>query len=82
MTSSPQFSCLCVIAHAHMCRDSHQVLQTNVVNSDPDSGNVIRLWSGSPQPVYGVFTLLMNLHDFVTEPFNPEHIFRDAHPSV
>ena len=20
----------------------------------------------------------MNLHDFVTEPFNPEHIFRDA----
>ena len=29
--------------------------------------------------VYGVFTLLMNLHDFVTEPFNPVHIFRDAH---
>ena len=25
------------------------------------------------------FTLLMNLHLFVTEPFNPEHIFRDAH---
>ena len=24
------------------------------------------------------FTLLMNLHDFVTESFNPEHIFRDA----
>ena len=24
------------------------------------------------------FTLLMNLHDIVTEPFNPEHIFRDA----
>ena len=24
------------------------------------------------------FTLLMNLHDFATEPFNPEHIFRDA----
>ena len=24
------------------------------------------------------FTLLMNMHDFVTEPFNPEHIFRDA----
>ena len=25
------------------------------------------------------FTLLMNLHDFVIEPFNPVHIFRDAH---
>ena len=24
------------------------------------------------------FTPLMNLHDFVTESFNPEHIFRDA----
>ena len=29
--------------------------------------------------VYGVFTLLINLHDFVTEPFNLVHIFRDAH---
>ena len=28
--------------------------------------------------VYDVFTVLMNLHDFVTEPFNPEHTFRDA----
>ena len=26
-----------------------------------------------------VFYLLMNLHDFVTESFNPEHIFHDAH---
>ena len=25
------------------------------------------------------FTLLMNLHDFVAEPVNPEHIFHDAH---
>ena len=34
------------------------------------SANIIRcLWC---------FTLLMNLHDFVTEPFNPEHIFLDA----
>ena len=27
----------------------------------------------------GVFTLLLNLHDFVTEPFNPEHFFRYAY---
>ena len=25
------------------------------------------------------FTLLMNLHDFVAEPVNPEHSFHDAH---
>ena len=70
-----------------MCRDSHQVLQVSVMNSDSDSVNVIRLWSGSPQPSGGAnitrcslcFTLLMNLHDFVTEPFNLVHIFRDVH---
>ena len=33
----------------------------------------------APTSVYGVFTLLVNLHDFVIEPFNPVHIFRDAH---
>ena len=87
MTSSPQFSCLCVIAHAHMCRDSHQVLPAIVMNSDSDSVNVVRLWYGSPQASGGAniirglwcFTRLMNLHEFVTEPFNPVHIFRDAH---
>ena len=38
----------------------------------PSGGaNIIRcLWC---------FTLLMNLHDFVAEPVNPEHIFHDAH---
>ena len=80
------FCYLCVIAHAHMCRDSHQVLQANVMNSASDSVNVIRLSSGNPQPSGGAniirclccFTLLMNLHDFATEPFNPVHIFRDA----
>ena len=64
-------SCLCVIAHAHMCRDGHQVLQANVMNPDSDSVNVIRLWSESAQPsgdaniiiCLWCFTLLMNLHD-------------------
>ena len=38
----------------------------------PSGGaNIIRcLWC---------FTLLMNLHDFVAEPVNPEHSFHDAH---
>ena len=57
------------------------------MNSDSDSVNVIRPWSGSPQPSGGAntlrclwcFTPLMNLHDFVIEPFNPVQIFRDAH---
>ena len=36
-----------------------------------ENANIIRcLWC---------FTLLMNLHDFVTESFNPEHISLDAH---
>ena len=43
-------------------------------------GLIVRSRAGMPTlyAVYGVFTLLMNLHDFVTESFNPEHIFRDA----
>ena len=56
------------------------------MSHDPDSENVNRLWSDRPQPsgdaniirCLGVFTLLMNLHDFVPESFNPEHIFHDA----
>ena len=56
------------------------------MSHDPDSENVNRLWSGRPQPsgdanimrCLWCFTLLMNLHDFVTESFNPEHILRDA----
>ena len=62
-------------------------LQTNVMSHTHDSENVNRLWSDRPQPrgyaniirCLWCFTLLMNLHDFVTESFNPEHIFRDAH---
>ena len=62
-----------------------QVLQANV-SHDPDSENVNRLWSDRPQPSGDAniircswsFTLLMNLHDFVIESFNCEHIFRDA----
>ena len=69
-----------------MCRISFQVLQANVMKHDPDSENVNRLWSDRPQPSGDAnnkrcswcFTQLMNLHDFVTESFNPEHIFRDA----
>ena len=53
---------------------------------DPVSENVNRLWSDHPQPsgdanilrCLWCFTLLMNFHDFVTEPFNPEHVFCDA----
>ena len=43
-------------------------------------GLIIRSRAGMPIffAVCGVL-LLMNLHDFVTESFNPEHIFRDAH---
>ena len=38
------------------------------------NGNITRcLWC---------FTLPMNLHDFVTEPCNPEHIPRRAHCSL
>ena len=56
------------------------------MSHDPDSENVNRLRSDRPQPsgdanifrALWCFTLLMNLHDFVTEPFNREHIFRDA----
>ena len=51
-----------------------------------DSENVNRLWSDRQPRGYAniirclwCYTLLVNLHDFVTESFNPEHIFRDAH---
>ena len=72
--------------HDHVCSTSLQVMQANVMSHDPDSENVKRLWSDRPQPVGDVnmirclwcFTQLTNLHDFVTESFNPEHIFRDA----
>ena len=47
--------------------------RTQLTGSDPHmswTANIIRcLWC---------FTLLMNVHDFVTEFFKPEHIFRDA----
>ena len=43
-------------------------LQANVMH-DPDSENVNRLWSDRPQPSGDAN---------ITEPFNPEHIFRDA----
>ena len=87
VTSSSQSSCLCVIVHGHVCSTSLQVLQVNVMSNNPDSENVNRLWSGRPQPsgdanitrCLWCFTLLMNLHDFVTESFNPEHIFHNAH---
>ena len=51
---------------------------------DSGSGNVRRLWHGSPQASTGAsilqsFTLLMNLHIFVAEPVNPVHIFHEAH---
>ena len=57
------------------------------MSHNPDSETVNRLWSDRPQPSGDAniirrlwcFTLLMNLHNFVTESFNPEHIFRDAH---
>ena len=57
------------------------------MSHNPDSENVDRLWSDRPQPTGDAciirclwcFTLLMNLHDFVTESFNPEHISLDAH---
>ena len=32
--------------------------------------------------VYDVFTLLMNLHDYETDPAYSVHIFRDAHTDV
>ena len=56
------------------------------MSHDSDSENVNLLWSDRPQPsgdanivrCLWCFTLLMNLHDFVTESFNSEHIFRDA----
>ena len=61
-------------------------LQVNVMSHNPDSENVNRLWSDRPKPSADAniirclwcFTLLMNLHDFVAESFNTEHIFRDA----
>ena len=70
-----------------MCSTSHQVLQANVMSYDHDSENVNRPWSDRPQPSGNAnivrclwcFTLLMNLHDFVAEPVNPEHSFHDAH---
>ena len=70
-----------------MCSTSHQVLQANVMDHNPDSENVNRLWSDRPQPsgdaniirCLWCFTLLMNLHDFGTEPFNPVHSFHNAH---
>ena len=57
------------------------------MSHDPDSENVNRLWSDRPNSsgdanifrCVWCFTLLMKLHDFVTEFFNPEHIFSDAH---
>ena len=40
------------------------------ISQNAESANILRCsWC---------FTLLMKLHDSVTEPFNPEHIFRDA----
>ena len=55
------------------------------MSHDRDSENVNRLWSDRPQPSGDANILrrswcftLMNLHDFVTECSNPEHIFRDA----
>ena len=86
VTCSSQSSCLCVIVHDHVCSTSLQVLQANVMSHDPDSENVNRLWSDRPQPSVDAnirrclwcFTLLMNLHDFVTDPFNHQHIFGDA----
>ena len=59
-----------------MRRDSHQVLQANVMNPDSDSMNVIWPWSGNPQPSGGAniirplrsFTLQMNLHIFFAGP--------------
>ena len=67
-----------------MCSTSHQVLQAG---HNPDSENVNRLWSDRPQPsgdaniirCLWCFTLLMNLHDFGTENFNPVHSFHNAH---
>ena len=61
-------------------------LQVNVMSHNPDSENVNRLWSDRPQPSGDAniircswcFTLVMNLHDLVTESFNLERIFRDA----
>ena len=56
------------------------------MSHDPDSESVNRLWSDRPQPsgdanmirCLWCFTPLMNLHDSVTKPLNPEHIFSDA----
>ena len=56
------------------------------MSDNPDSKNVNRLLSDRSQSSRDAniirclwcFTPLMNLHDFVTEFFNPEHIFRDA----
>ena len=78
--------CFCVIVHDHVCSTSLQVLQANVMSHHHDSEIVNRLWSDRPQPsgdaniirCLWCLTLLMNWHDFVTESFNPEHIFRDV----
>ena len=40
-------------------------------------GLIVRSRAGMPS-LYAVYGLLLNLHDFVAEPFKPEHIFRDA----
>ena len=69
-----------------MCSTSLYVLQANGMSHNPDSENVNRLWSDRPQPsgdanitrCLRCFAQLMNMHNFITESFNPEHIFRDA----
>ena len=62
-------------------------LKQNVLNHDVDSENVRNGFGMDAAAEWGAniirclwcFTLLMNLHDFVAEPVNPEHIFHDAH---
>ena len=43
-----------------------------------EEGDVIREYKCQHYTLFVVFTILMNLHIFLVEPFNSVHIFRDA----
>ena len=67
-----------------MCRDTHQVWQAkrNEFRFRQRECHSALVWDPAVErrgQHYTCFTLLLNLHDFVTEPFNLAHIFRDAH---